>query len=254
MMVGPFRALIEADLARQRRKARPVFAALIPSLIGRESHVSDEDRRKFDPLRHRLSQTERAELDDLFQRPMKPFVYAQVKLILDKSFHRRIVQEGEKDELERTIAKCTAVQGANCAASEASMAHRMILASLGVVPRGLDICVKPASDEQLNEAVNRLIQAIEKRERRVSVASLTRYNLTNAAAPWSATGGHPAWLLHLTYLADAGGKKLSIADITKRVQKVPQILAIDDAAGNSVYSMAIETENGGESRIDTNNG
>src|SRR5437879_1915721 len=56
MMVGALRALIEADLARQRRKARPVFAALIPSLIGRESHVSDEDRRKFDPLRHRLSQ------------------------------------------------------------------------------------------------------------------------------------------------------------------------------------------------------
>ena len=52
MMVGALRALIEADLVRQRRKARPVFAALIPSLIGRESHVSDEERRKFDVLRH----------------------------------------------------------------------------------------------------------------------------------------------------------------------------------------------------------
>jgi dihydroxy-acid dehydratase len=251
MMVGTLRALIEADLARQRRKARPVFAALIPSLIGRENHVSDEDRRKFDLLRHRLSQSERAELDDLFQRPMKPFVYAQVKLILDRCFHRRIVQEGEKDELERTIAKCTAVQGANCAASEASMAHRMILASLGVVPRGLDICIKPPSDEQISDAVARLIQAIEKRERRVSIASLTRYNLTNAASVWSASGGHPAWLLHLTYLADAVGKKLSITDITKKTQKVPQILAVDDAAGNSVYSMGLETENGGNSGIDT---
>src|SRR5205085_6224487 len=44
---------------------------------------------------------------------------------------------------------------------------------------------------------------------------------------------------------------LSIADITKKTQKVPQILAIDDAAGNSVYSMAMETENGGNSGIDT---
>ena len=251
MMAGSLRALIEADLARQRRKARPVFAALIPSLIGRENHVGDEDRRKFDLLRHRLSQTERAELDGLLQRPMKPCVYAQVKLILDRCFHRRIVQEGEKDELERTIAKCTAVQGANCAASEASMAHRMILASLGVVPRGLDICIKPPTDDQLADTVSRLLQAIEKRERRVSVASLTRYNLTNAASVWSASGGHPAWLLHLTYLADAVGKKLSITDITKRTQKVPQILAVDDAAGNSVYSMALETENGGNSGIDT---
>lgn len=251
MMVGTLRALIEADLARQRRKARPVFAAFVPSQIGRENHVTDEERRKFEPLRHRLSQTERAELDELFHRPMKPVVYAQVKAILDRCFHRRIVQEGEKDELERTIAKCTSVQGANCAASEASMAHRMILASLGLIPRGLDICVKPPTDDQIADAVVRLVQAIEKRERRVSVSSLTRYNLTNAAAVWSASGGHPAWLLHLTYLADAVGKKLSIADITKKTQKVPQILAIDEAAGNSVYSMALETENGGNSGIDT---
>ena len=39
MMVGSLRALIEADLAHQRRKARPVFAMLIPSLIGREDFL-----------------------------------------------------------------------------------------------------------------------------------------------------------------------------------------------------------------------
>src|SRR6266436_3475236 len=169
MMVGSLRALIEADLARQRRKARPVFAVLIPSLIGRENHLCDEDRRKFESLRHRLMETERGELDDLLQRPMKPQVYAQVKLMLDRCFHRRVVQEGEKDELERAIAKCTAVPGANCAASEASMAHRMILASFGVVPRHMDISVKPPGDDQVSEAVKRLVQAIQKRERRVSV-------------------------------------------------------------------------------------
>jgi dihydroxyacid dehydratase/phosphogluconate dehydratase len=251
MMVGCLRALIETDLAHQRRKARPVFAMLVPSLIGRENYVAEEDKRKFDSLRHRLNEIERAELDQLFQRPMKPHVYAQVKGLLDRCFHRRIVQEGEKDELERSIAKCASVPGANCASSEASMAHRMILASFGLIPRNLDISVKPPSDEQMSEVVKRLIQAIQKRERRMSAASLTRYNLTNAAAVWSATGGHPAWLLHLTYLADAIGKKLSIEDITKKTQKVPQILALDDATGNSVYAMAVETENGGNSGIDT---
>src|SRR6266699_3675658 len=251
MMVGSLRALIEADLAHQRRKSRPLFAIMIPPVIGRDSYVTDEERRKFEPLRHRLTETERAELDRLFLQPMKPHVYAQVKALLDRCFHRRIVQENEKDELERTIAKCTSVPGANCAASEASMAHRMMLASFGLVPRGLDVAVKPPGDDQICEAVKRLVQAIQKRERRISVASLTRYNLTNAAAVWSATGGHPAWLLHLTYLANAIGKKLSIADVTKRTQKVPQILAIDDSAGHTVYSMAVETENGGNSGIDT---
>jgi dihydroxyacid dehydratase/phosphogluconate dehydratase len=174
-----------------------------------------------------------------------------VKTILDRSFHRRLVQENEKDEMEHAVARCTSSLGANCAASEASMSHRMMLASLGIVPRHLDIALKPPSDEQTSDVVQRLIQCIVKRERRLSAASLTRSNLVNAAAVWSATGGHPAWLLHLTYLADAVGKKLSIADVTKKTVKVPQILAIDDAGGNSVYSMAVETENGGNSGIDT---
>ena len=251
MMVGSLRALIEADLAHQRRKARPVFALMIPSVIGREVYLGEDDRRKFEPLRHRLPEEERAELDELFNRPMKPYVYAQVKGLLDRCFHRRIVQESEKDEMERAIAKCTSVPGANCASSEASMAHRMMLASFGLVPRHLDVCAKPPSEEQTSSAVKRLIHAIAKRERRMSVASLTRYNLINAAAVWSATGGHPAWLLHLTYLADAVGKKLSIADITKKTFKVPQILGIDEAGGHSGYSMAVEAENGGNSGIDT---
>ena len=100
------------------------------------------------------------------------------------------------------------------------MAHRMILASLGLVPRASGH-FRESRQQTSNsrKSVKRLIQAIQKRERRISVASLTRYNLTNAAAVWSATGGHPAWLLHLTYLADAIGKKLSIADMTKKTPK-----------------------------------
>src|SRR5262249_61025513 len=105
MMVGSMRALIETDLPHQRRKARPVFALLIPSMVGRESHVSEEDRRKFEPLRHRLTETERADLDALFHRPMKPHVYAQVKALFDPCFHRRIIQENNKYILTRYISQ-----------------------------------------------------------------------------------------------------------------------------------------------------
>src|SRR5439155_19947670 len=121
MLVGSLRALIETDLAHQRRKARPVFAVLIPSMIGREVFITEEEKRKFEPLRHRLAESERLYMDELFHRPLKPIVYAQLKTLLDRCFHRRVVQEHEKDELERTIARCTSVPGANCAASEASM-------------------------------------------------------------------------------------------------------------------------------------
>src|SRR5678809_1228151 len=149
------------------------------------------------------------------------------------------------------MARCTAVPGAGCAVSEASIVHRMMLAAFGIVPRGMDILLKPPSDQQISDAIKRLLTAIQKRERRVSVAGLLRSNMSNAASVWSATGGHPAWILHLTYLADAVGKKLTVADLARKARMVPQILGIQEAPGNSVYTMALETENGGNSGIDT---
>jgi dihydroxyacid dehydratase/phosphogluconate dehydratase len=251
MLVGNLRALAETDLVRQRRKARPIFAMVVPSLISREVFATEDDRRRFEPLRGRLSTVQCAELDGLLQRPMKPNVYAGLKCFLDRCVHQRLVTENEKDELEHAMARCTAVPGANCAASEASMVHRMMLAAFGIVPRGLDILLKPPDEKHLDDAVKRLITAIQKRERRVSVAGLVRSNLGNAASVWSATGGHPAWILHLTYLADAVGKKLTLADVSRKARIVPQILAIQEEPGNSVYTMAVENENGGNSGIDT---
>ena len=251
MLAGNLRALAETDLARQRRRAHPLFAMVLPSLISREVFASEDDRRKFEPLRNRLAASERGELDQLLHRPLKTDVYAGVKCLLDRCFHQRLVTENEKDDLEHLMARCTAVPGAGCAVSEASIVHRMMLAAFGIVPRGMDILLKPPSDQQISDAIKRLLTAIQKRERRVSVAGLLRSNMSNAASVWSATGGHPAWILHLTYLADAVGKKLTVADLARKARMVPQILGIQEAPGNSVYTMALETENGGNSGIDT---
>src|SRR5262249_10292213 len=68
MMVGNLRALIEADFARQKRRVRPIFAMLIPSIIGREAFATEEEKRRFEPLKARLSSDERKELEDLLQR------------------------------------------------------------------------------------------------------------------------------------------------------------------------------------------
>jgi dihydroxyacid dehydratase/phosphogluconate dehydratase len=251
MLVGNLRALAETDLARQRRRAHPLFAMVLPSLIGREVFATEEERRRFEPLRMRLPESERSQLDTLLRRPLKTEVYAGLKCLLDRCFQQRVVTEGEKDELEHLMARCAAVPGANCSASEASMVHRMMLASFGIVPRGMDILLKPPSDPQISDAIKRLLTAIQKRERRVSVAGLVRSNMGNAASVWSATGGHSAWILHLTYLADAVGKKLTVSDVARKARSVPQIMGIQETLGNSVYTLAQETENGGNSGIDT---
>jgi dihydroxyacid dehydratase/phosphogluconate dehydratase len=251
MLVGNVRGLVETDLARQRRKGRPIFAMVLPSLVGREVLTPEVDRNRFEPLRNRMSESDRRELDDLLHRPLKPAVYAGIKSILDRCFHHRLIQESEKDDLEHVMARTAGNPGTACASSEASAVHRLIIASLGFVPRHCDIANKPVADHQLSEPIKRLVTAVRKRERRVSISNLVRSNLSNAASVWSASGGHPTWVLHLTYLADAVGKKMTAADVIRRARVVPQILSITEKAGSSIFAMSVEAENGGNSGIDT---
>ena len=51
MLVGLLRALVEADRARQRRKARPVYALFLPPSVGREVYLDEDERRRFERFR-----------------------------------------------------------------------------------------------------------------------------------------------------------------------------------------------------------
>lgn len=251
MTVGNLRALIEADQAHQRRRARPLFAAFIPPFLHREALLPEDDRMKFEPLRLRLNEFERAELDNLIHRPLKPFLYADLRLFLDRCSQKRLLSDTDKDELSRISARATAVPGANCAASESALISRMVLAALGFVPRRLDLSARSPSEEQLGHVVERVLLATQKRERRVSISNLVKMNLHNAAAVWGATGGHPSWLLHLAYLADAIGQKLTASDVPKNAKGVPQVLSVDEVGRRSVYAIAAEADAGANSGIDT---
>jgi len=251
MLVGNLRGLVETDYARQRHSRRPVFGMVLPSWIGRESRMTEEDRMSFSSLLDRMPEHSSAELADLLRRPLGPDVYASIKCILDRCYEDRILQENEKSDLEHIVARCSSQPGASCAASRATIVHRLVVASLGLVPRTCDISNKPVSDPHLLESIQRMVSAIRKRERKVSVSNLIRANLANAASVWSAAAGSPSWILHLSYLADAVGRKLDSADVLKRGRAVPQILSLDSTPEQSVYALAAEAESGGNSGIDT---
>src|SRR5215471_8725972 len=180
MLVGNLRGLVETDYARQRHSRRPVFAMILPSWIGREARMTEEDRMPFGSLLNRMPPFQSGELNDLLRRPLGPEVYASIKFVLDRCYEDRILQENEKSDLEHIVARCTSNPGASCAVSKATIVHRLIVASLGLVPRNCDLSNKPVSDPHLQESIHRLISAIRKRERKVSVSNLIRANLANA--------------------------------------------------------------------------
>ena len=251
MLVGVLRALIEADLVRQKRKALPVYAVFVPPNVGREVYLDEGERRRFERLRDKLSDSECRELFDLLNRPINADVYGKIKSCLDRASQNRVIPEAEKDELEGAVARRALSPGALCTSSEASVVNRLMVAGFGLVPRTLDLSSTPPSDQQLAHAVRRLLQGIQKRERRISVSHMVKTNLQNSLAVWSATGGHTSWLLHLSYLAEALGVRVSPAVLQRKMSKVPCLLSFDDRNGLSVHGVAAETESGKNSGIDT---
>lgn len=250
MMIGALRALVEVDLARQQRKARPVYAVFLPTVVGRKIKLNEGELRRFDAILDRLSPSEAVELFELIRLPVNGRLYERVKACLDECFGNRSILESEKDELERIVAARAASAGAASASSRASIVTRLMIATFGLVPQKMDISTRPPRDEQLEHVVERLVQGIHRRERRISVAQLTRSNLQNAVTVWSATGGHPSWFLHLNYLAEAVGVHLSANLLRSKMTKVPFLMSADTHLETG-SGIAAEADAGGNSGIDT---
>ena len=179
---------------------------------------------------------------------MNGLLYERVKACLDRCFGNRSILESEKDEFEHIVAARAASAGA--ASSRASIVTRLMIATFGLVPQKMDISARPPSDEQLAHVVERLVGGIQRRERRISVAQLTRSNLQNAVTVWSATGGHPSWFLHLNYLAEALSVQLSASLLNRKMTKVPLLMSADTNLETG-GGIAAEADAGGNSGIDT---
>jgi len=251
MLVGSLRALIEADLVRQQRRSRPLYAVFVPTTVAPPVYLDAEGRRRFEKLRERMQPPERDRIFALLERPIDGQVYEQIKTDLDLLFHNRVLLEGEKDELEYLLVCRSFLPGAGCASSAASIVTRLMIAGFGLVPRHMDLSLELPDDERLSRAVGRLIQGIEKRERKISVSQLVKSNLQNSVSVWSATGGYPSWLIHLNYLAQALGVRISPNILSRRMSRVPCLLSFDGQDHGSPHGVAAECDSGGNSGIDT---
>ena len=251
MLVGALRALVEVDIARQRRKARPLYASFIPVSVGHEVHLSERERHPFERIRDKLPPEGVKDLFGLIEQPISPLAYEKIKNFLDHAFQKRMILESEKDVLESVVARRASAHGANPGSSEAAIVNRLIIAAFGLIPRSLDLSLNPPGDQALAYAVGRLVQGIHKRERRISVSHLVKINLQNAVTVWNATGGYPSWHLHIHYLAEAIGVRLSPAMLSRKMLKVPRLLLFDPENGRSAPGLAAESDSGGNSGVDT---
>lgn len=245
-------ALCQLDIQRQKDGRGPLFAVFLPAPVMREVRVPADTRKIVDRAFRALPKEGSSELEDLLRRPLKCNTYAMWKKFVDRWLEAGKLAQRHRDGILARIAECTCVAGGICAFYGTGNTSRMMLAALGVVPRGMDLLAGPAKPGLADHSVGCLMRLVRRKEQSHSVSAIVRANLGNAARVWAATGGSTNWVLHLAYVAGAVGRRMPPEELARISARTPHIMRLDPSRGLSMYSLARElakTDGGAIERI-----
>lgn len=250
--VGELAALMEVDIYRQKRGLKPFFAAFLPSNVMPEGSLPEKVWQELIEVQKTLPDKGlREEISSLLKQRLKCNTYAMFKKLLDSLWNYHGLPEEKRDYLEAEIAKATCPSGGTCAFLGTGNTDKIILAALGLVPRGLEFLPEPATPEQIHKAVASLMEHLRRGDEVYSISSLVRANLENAMVAWATSGGSMNWALHFPYIAAHAGIKVSASYLARLSRGAPHILEIDPAQDKSFFTLAERSAQGNLSGIDT---
>lgn len=249
--VGDLAAVIEVDRTRRRRGRKPFYAAFLPAQVMPERHLSKDLQDGLRALKGVAGPAVDEEIDALLLHRLKCNTYAMFKKLLDGIEARGHLAGERRDRFLSEIAQMTCEAGGTCAFIGTGNTDKVVLHAMGFVPRGAELLTKAASDAVVGSAVDALLDAIRNRREERSAGRLARANLRNALTMWSAVGGSMNWLLHFPYVAAALGVRLSPTEIADLSDRTPFLIDIAPAKDKSFFTLAIETQAGAHSGLDS---
>lgn len=249
--VGDLAAVIEVDRTRRRRGRKPFYAAFLPAQVMPERHLSKELQDGLRALKGKGGPGVDEEIDALLLHRLKCNTYAMFKKLLDGLEAQGALPGEQRDRFLSEIAQMTCEAGGTCAFIGTGNTDKVVLHAMGFVPRGAELLTRAASDAVVATAVDALLDAVRHGREERSAARLARANLRNALTMWSAVGGSMNWLLHFPYVAAALGVKLSPTEIADLSDRTPFLIDIAPAKDRSFFTLAIETQAGAHSGLDS---
>jgi dihydroxyacid dehydratase/phosphogluconate dehydratase len=250
--VGDLAALIEVDRARRRTGRPPLYATFLPAHVMPERPLPEAVRAELAALRDGTTDSGlRGEIDALLTYCLKANTYVMLTKLLANLRARGSLDEARQDRLERELAKAACEGGGGGAFLGPESTDPLILAALGLVPRGLECRPAPATAAEIARAVQGLVRLLEAGDPTLSVSALTEANLPNALTIWSGIGGSVGWVLHFPYLAAFLDISLTPSYIAAVSRNTPQLLEIGPGPDQGLFAFALETREAIASGIDT---
>ena len=250
--VGDLAGLIEVDRARRRTGRAPLYATFLPAHVMPERPLPDAIKAELAAIRDGLAEPGlRDEIGTVLTSRLKSNTYVMItKLLADLRAQGHLAEE-QQDRLEREIAKVACEGGGTGGFIGPASADPLVLAALGLVPRGLECLPAPPSAGEVDRAVQALFRLLEADDPTLSVSALTEANLLNALTVWSGIGGSIGWVLHFPFIAAFLDISLTPSYIAAVSRNTPQLREINPARDESLFALAVETREGTVSGFDT---
>lgn len=250
--IGDLAGLIEVDQARRRTERPPVYATFLPAHVMPEQALPELVQAELTAIRDGVTDAGlRDEIGSLLTYRLKTNTYVMITKLLANLRAQGALAEDQQDRLAREMAKAACPGGGTGGLIGPGNTDPLVLAALGLVPRGLECLPAPAGAAEVGRALEALFRLLEQGDPALSVSALIEANLPNALTVWSGMGGSIGWVLHFPYIAAFLDISLTPSYIAAISRNTPQLLEADPARDQGLPALARETREGTISGIDT---
>ena len=249
---GEVAGFIQVDLARRRKGMKPFYGVFLPTHVMPERYLPPYLKKEFVEIRKGIEDPSiQREITDLLKMKLKCNHYAMYQKLIDHLIFREKMDGEKGDYLKSEIVKFCCIDSGTCAFLGTGCTSKLVLAALGVVPPGMELPDRPHSREQVDSAVEILLDLFRKGDSNLSISSLVRQNLKNAMVVWSAIGGSTNWALHFPYVAASLGIQINPHQMARIGAQTPQLMEYAPLKNKSLFTLAREMAQGKSSGIDT---
>jgi dihydroxy-acid dehydratase len=240
---GVLNGLASLDRSRQLRGEAPVFATFAPAHVLKGGKIPDQLKEELfeladmadfegmegigDDIRHTINHILQCSSNQAFQG------------VLTRAVQSGLITHEKHKEIEKQLAVNTCdSKGGICAFNGTGNSSRHVVSAFGMVHPELELLTHPPTFEQIDKAVDVLIDRCN--DPSFSVSSIVEANVENAVRIHSTMGCSTNIMMHMISCMIYSGYQFSIHDSDKIRQKVqvPDLMNYSLTEGRDIFALA----------------
>ncbi|MFH1744017.1 MAG: dihydroxy-acid dehydratase [bacterium] len=241
--------LAHLDVLRRRRGEAPLHATFAPAHVLRGGTMPDDLKSDLLDVANRARKRGHPEIGGEIEEVMRHILQCASNqafqgVLIRAREHRILTAKRHKDIECRLAANTCHADGGICAFNGTGNSCRLATSAMGLVHPALELLAEPPTFDQIDKAVDALMNLIDRDE--ASVSRLVINGFRNAVCVHTAAGGSTNLTLHLVAARTFAGIRTTLDDYEAigRKHKIPDIFNYSLTDGRDIFALAQQVERG----------